>query len=59
LRQQKIQKIIVPKRTYISVHFLKNKLKIKLEWKDENWKDYYYIGSPLCMLVATPPVSGL
>lgn len=22
-------------------------------------KDYYYIGSPLCMLVATPPVSGL
>lgn len=44
LRQQKIQKIIVPKRTYISVPFLAHKLKIKLEWKDENWKDYYYIG---------------
>ena len=36
-------KIYVPKRTYISVPFLANKLKIDLEWKDENWVDYYYL----------------
>lgn len=44
LRRQKIKKIVVPKRTYISIPFLANKLNIDLEWKDENWKDYYYIG---------------
>jgi len=38
------RKIIVPKRTYLSVPFLANKLGIELEWKDEDWKDYYRIG---------------
>lgn len=37
------KKIIVPKRTYISIPFLAKKMNIFLEWKDENWKDYYYI----------------
>ena len=44
LRDQKIQKISVPKRTYISVPFLAKKLNIELEWKDEIWQDYYFIG---------------
>jgi len=44
LRHQKVKKIVVPKRTYSSIPFLANKLNIDLEWKDEKWKDYYYIG---------------
>ena len=44
LRQQKVKKIIVPKRTYLSVPMLAEKINIELEWKDENWKDYYYLG---------------
>jgi len=44
LIDQKVQSITVPKRTYISVPFLANKLNIELNWKDENWQDYYYIG---------------
>jgi len=35
--------ISVPKRTYISIPFLARKLNISLEWKDENWQDYYYL----------------
>ena len=37
--------IDVPKRTYISIPFLAKKLNLKLDWKDENWKDYYYLTS--------------
>jgi dTDP-4-amino-4,6-dideoxygalactose transaminase len=37
------KKIIVPKRTYISIPFLAKKINISLEWKDENWHDYYYL----------------
>lgn len=44
LRYQKIKKYTVPKRTYISVPFLAEKLGISFEWRDENWKDYYYLG---------------
>ena len=43
LRHQKIKKILVPKRTYISIPFLANKLNIKFDWKDESWIDYYYL----------------
>ena len=43
LRYQKFSYIEVPKRTYISIPFLANKLGIGLKWKDENWKDYYYV----------------
>ncbi len=44
LRQQKIQHYTVPKRTYISVPFLANKLGIQFDWREENWQDYYYLG---------------
>lgn len=44
LRQQKIDYFTVPKRTYISIPFLANKLEIDFDWKDENWCNYYYLG---------------
>jgi dTDP-4-amino-4,6-dideoxygalactose transaminase len=44
LRQQDIKSITVPKRTYLSIPMLANKLNIELKWKDEQWQDYYYIG---------------
>lgn len=44
LRQQNIKKYTVPKRTYISVPFLANKLGIEFEWREEKWQDYYYLG---------------
>mgnify|MGYP006081102363 CR=1 FL=1 len=43
LRFQEKDSIDVPKRTYISVPFLASKLNIKLNWKEENWQNYYYI----------------
>ena len=43
LRYKNIKKIKVPKRTYISIPFLANKLNIDLEWKDEVWTNYYYL----------------
>lgn len=44
LRYNGIKKISVPRRTYISVPFLAKKLDLDLKWRDENWKDYYYLG---------------
>jgi dTDP-4-amino-4,6-dideoxygalactose transaminase len=44
MRQQKVTHFTVPKRTYISVPFLANKLGIDFDWKDENWQDFYYLG---------------
>lgn len=43
LRYTNTRKISVPKRTYISIPFLAEKLRIELEWKDEEWKDFYYL----------------
>jgi len=43
LRYTDAGKIVVPKRTYPSIPFLAHKLNIYLEWKDENWVDYYYL----------------
>jgi len=43
LRHQNTSYINVPKRTYISIPFLANKLNIDLKWKDESWIDYYYL----------------
>ena len=43
LRYKKVKTIQVPKHTYISIPFLANKLRIELKWKDENWKNYYYL----------------
>ena len=44
LRYTKPEKISIPTRTYLSVAFLGNKLGINWEWKEENWKDYYFLG---------------
>jgi dTDP-4-amino-4,6-dideoxygalactose transaminase len=44
LRYQEIKHYTVPKRTYISVPFLANKLGITFGWRDEEWQDYYYLG---------------
>lgn len=43
LRYTKATEINVPKRTYLSIPFLANKLKIRLNWKDEQWQNYYYL----------------
>ena len=43
LRFFKARSIKVPFRTYISIPFLAEKLDIKLEWKEEEWQDYYYL----------------
>ena len=51
LRYQEIDTITVPKRTYISVPFLANKLNINLKWRDEEWKDFYsYVLKKICKL---------
>lgn len=43
LRYTNSSKISVPKRTYVSIPFLAKKIGIDLEWRDEEWKDYYYL----------------
>jgi len=43
LRYTNAKVINCPKRTYISIPFLANKLNIQLNWKDEKWSDYYYL----------------
>lgn len=45
LRHIGIKEIEVPKRTYLSIPFLSNKLNVPLKWKDEDWRDYYEIGN--------------
>ena len=44
LRYKDVKKIILPKRTYLSIAFLAQKIGIDLEWKDEKWVNYYYLG---------------
>ena len=44
LRYKNVKKIILPRRTYLSIAFLAQKIGIDLEWKDENWVNYYYLG---------------
>ena len=45
LRYIGIDELEVPKRTYLSIPFLSNKLNVPLKWKDEDWRDYYEIGN--------------
>ena len=45
LRLSNSGRMTVPTRTYLSIPFLADKLDIKLHWKDEEWKDYYYINT--------------
>ena len=44
LRMHQVEHYTVPKRTYISVPFLANKLGISFDWREEEWQDYYYLG---------------
>jgi len=44
LRYKKVELLVVPTRTYISVPFLANKLSVPLEWSEELWQDFYEIG---------------
>lgn len=41
LRYTKEKKINVPKRTYLSVPFLAEKLNLSREWRDDSWEDFY------------------
>tara|TARA_R110000772_G_scaffold248889_2_gene363030 strand:+ start:515 stop:1111 length:597 start_codon:yes stop_codon:yes gene_type:complete len=41
LRYTNTKKINVPRRTYISVPFLADKLGMELEWRNDNWEDFY------------------
>lgn len=43
LRYTKEKKINVPKRTYLSVPFLAEKIGLEREWRDEEWEDYYIL----------------
>ncbi len=43
LRYTKEEQILVPKRTYLSIPFLANKMGLDLFWKDEEWVNYYYL----------------
>lgn len=43
LRWTEAKSITVPKRTYLSIPFLAEKLFIERIWKDEEWMDYYYL----------------
>ena len=43
LRHTNATKITSPLRTYISIPFLANKLNLKLEWKNEDWVNSYYL----------------
>ena len=38
---EKIKKITIPSRTYISIPFLAKKLKLQLEWSTKKWFEYY------------------
>jgi len=43
LRYTNAKRIFVPNRTYLSIPFLAHKLGVDLNWKDENWVDYYFL----------------
>ena len=43
LRLTKATSINVPKRTYLSIPFLAEKLNIQRNWIDLDWQDFYYL----------------
>jgi dTDP-4-amino-4,6-dideoxygalactose transaminase len=51
LRYTNEKKINVPKRTYLSVPFLAEKLGIEREWRDEIWEDYYIVNYGLKKII--------
>ncbi len=44
LRYKEVDKFTVPPNTYPSIPNLAKKIGIEFEWKEEDWKDYYYLG---------------
>lgn len=44
LRYFSFDKISFPKHTYVGVPLLGYKLKLTWNWKENKWKDFYYIG---------------
>ena len=44
LRYKKVDKFTVPPNTYPSVPNLAQKIGIKFEWEEQDWKNYYYLG---------------
>ena len=44
LRYEGVKKYTVPPNTYPSIPNLAQKIGIEFEWKEEDWKDYYYLG---------------
>lgn len=44
LRYQNVERFSTPVRTYVSVPMLAKKLNIELEWREEDWQNYYYLG---------------
>jgi len=43
LRYCNVKSINVPKHTYISIPFLSKKLNLGLDWRNQNWRDFYYL----------------
>ena len=43
LRYQKTKHYTIPKRTYLSVPFLAQKIGINFDWRDEQWENYYHL----------------
>jgi dTDP-4-amino-4,6-dideoxygalactose transaminase len=41
LRYMGEKRINIPNRTYLSIPMLANKMGLELEWRDEEWEDYY------------------
>lgn len=41
LRYTNETKISIPKRTYLSIPFLAEKMNLQREWRDEEWENYY------------------
>ena len=47
LRMTEARYINVPRRTYLSIPMLADKLGIHLQWSDEQWKDYYRVNGEI------------
>ena len=44
LRYQNVKRVEIPANTYASIPMLGVKLNIKWSWKEEKWKNFYYLG---------------
>jgi hypothetical protein len=51
LRYTGENKINVPKRTYLSVPMLANKMGLELFWRDEKWEDYYTLNYSVTRII--------